>query len=192
MIGDCVHNLRAALDYLAHELVRANGGTPDDHTQFPVHAAPGGVRVHGGIADEALALIEEVQPYAANDEGHRIRAIDLLDRADRGRPIVLAAAATGHNVPSGFGRSRARRRRSSKCGRAPRPLEVGETVHGYTYRSPVLRSKIRTSKCSRTSSIDDPTVEIEFGSIAASVLLGDRLIPWLREQFLPRFEPFFG
>ena len=33
--------------------------------------------------------------------------------------------------------------------------------------------------------------EMHFGRVAASVLIGDKLIPWVREQFLPRFEPFF-
>ena len=32
VLGDCAHNLRSALDYLAYELVRANGGDPDEHT----------------------------------------------------------------------------------------------------------------------------------------------------------------
>ena len=36
VLGDCAHNLRSALDYLAHELVRANGGNPDEDTEFPV------------------------------------------------------------------------------------------------------------------------------------------------------------
>ena len=190
MIGDCVHNLRSALDYLAHELVRANGGTPDHHTQFPVHSSPGGVRVHGGIAEEALALIEEVQPYAANDEGNRIHTINLLDRADRVRPILLAAAATGHNVRSGFGAS-SPAPQIVEVWTSPRPLEVGATVHGYTYRSPFFGEDPNIRVLPHLV-IDDPTVETAFGRIAASVLIGDKLIPWLREQFLPRFEPFFG
>jgi hypothetical protein len=190
MLGDCVHNLRASLDYLAFELVRANGGTPDHHTTFPVHSAPGGVRVHGGVAGEALHLIEEVQPYADTEEGNRIRAVDLLDRADRGRPMLLAAAATGHNRSSVLGGS-SRTPQIVEVWTSDRPLEVGKTVHGYTYNAP-FAGEDPNIKVLPHLVIDDPVVEREFGRVAASILIGDRLIPWLREQFFPRFEQFFG
>jgi len=190
ILGDCVHNLRSSLDYLAFELVRANGGVPDHHTAFPVHSEPGGVRVHGGIADDALALIEEVQPYAASEEGNRIRAIDLLDRADHSRPMLLAAAATGHNRSSGLGAS-SRAPQIVEVWTSDRPLEVGKTVHGYTYNTPFAGEDPAILVLPHLV-IDDPVVESEFGRVAASILVGDKLIPWLREQFFPRFEPFFG
>ena len=137
MIGDCVHNLRSALDYLAHELVRANGGTPDDHTQFPVHAAPGGVRVHGGIADDALAA-------------HRGGA--ALRRERRRQPHPTRSICS--TVPTASGRSCSRPRQpGTTCLRCFGAIEPGaadrrsvdehaaarsrrKTVHGYTYRSP--------------------------------------------------------
>jgi hypothetical protein len=34
ILGDCVHNLRSALDLLVVELVLANGGVPTDYTSF--------------------------------------------------------------------------------------------------------------------------------------------------------------
>ena len=34
LIGDCVHNLRCALDHLAWALVERNGNTPNDRTEF--------------------------------------------------------------------------------------------------------------------------------------------------------------
>jgi hypothetical protein len=36
ILGDAIHNLRSALDHLACELVRANGGTVTDQTAFPI------------------------------------------------------------------------------------------------------------------------------------------------------------
>jgi len=36
IVGDCLHNLRSALDHLAYQLVRVSGGTPNIHTQFPI------------------------------------------------------------------------------------------------------------------------------------------------------------
>lgn len=36
LIGDIVHNARSALDHLAYALVIRDGGTPDEHTYFPI------------------------------------------------------------------------------------------------------------------------------------------------------------
>jgi hypothetical protein len=36
VVGDAVHNLRSSLDHLACELVIAGGGTPSEHTAFPI------------------------------------------------------------------------------------------------------------------------------------------------------------
>src|SRR5262245_47951859 len=58
VLGDCVHNLRAALDHVAHELVRADGGAPGERTHFPVMHADGRAYVWGGVPDEARVLIE--------------------------------------------------------------------------------------------------------------------------------------
>src|SRR4051812_42882611 len=35
--GDAIQNLRSSLDHLAWLLVKANGGTPGDSTQFPIY-----------------------------------------------------------------------------------------------------------------------------------------------------------
>jgi hypothetical protein len=36
IVGDCIHNLRSALDLLAVTLVLGNGEIPTDYTSFPV------------------------------------------------------------------------------------------------------------------------------------------------------------
>jgi hypothetical protein len=189
VLGDCAHNLRAALDYLAHELVRANGGTPDEHTMFPVHAQPGAVHVAGVIADEAMQLIEEVQPYAASDEGNRIHAIDAIDLAARRRLVSLVPAATGHTVPVPAGQH-SPAPQITQVWTTDRPLEPGKTVHGYTYGEPYFGSD-PTVKVLPHLVLAEPVVAQHFGRVAASVLFGDKLIPWVREQYLPRFERFF-
>src|SRR6266511_1608259 len=45
IIGDCVHNLRASLDYIAWELAGANRG--DTETQFPIFISEQGWRRNG-------------------------------------------------------------------------------------------------------------------------------------------------
>jgi hypothetical protein len=71
-IGDAAVNLRGALDYLAGVLVREEGNDPvAAKTQFPIlerqgrekSGAPKPLHVKGGVSDEALKIIDAVQPY---------------------------------------------------------------------------------------------------------------------------------
>lgn len=77
VIGDILHNLRAALDHAAWALVLAEGGIPKRRagsgrppTQFPIHVVePPEVRgfrlpdVTPGLSTEVRRVLEEVQPY---------------------------------------------------------------------------------------------------------------------------------
>lgn len=84
--GDAVHNLRSALDLLVWQLVTVNGGSPGDHTAFPVGrskqgfetALPGCVK---GSAPSVHALLQQLQPYkGGNDAIWRIHRIDVVDK----------------------------------------------------------------------------------------------------------------
>lgn len=67
MIGDVVHNARAALDNLAWSLAR----NPNHHTAFPIWdvapTGPGGQRqqpsIAGGVSAEVKRLVKKAQPY---------------------------------------------------------------------------------------------------------------------------------
>jgi hypothetical protein len=71
-IGDCVHNLRSALDHLAWRLVEISGGTPGSRTVFPIcnPAAPPakGLQISGlnrttPKGGAIFDTMEAVQPY---------------------------------------------------------------------------------------------------------------------------------
>src|SRR5262249_7164580 len=100
MLGDCAHNLRASLDHLANELVRADGGLPGARTQCPVQHAEVRPFVWGGVSDEARELIGAVQPYGGTEDGRRISVIDCLDSADRRGHLELSVGARGHELPA--------------------------------------------------------------------------------------------
>jgi hypothetical protein len=189
VLADCAHNLRAALDHLAHELVRAHGGEPDDDTRFPVITSPGLVAVAGGVGVDALQVVEEVQPYAHTGEGNRILAIDVIDRVAQGRRLDLVPAATGHIVPVPRGRENLAPQ-IRDVWTSDRALEPGKTMFGYTYGEPYFGSDLSV-KVMPHLVLAEPAVVEHFGRIDVSMLFGDKLIPWLREQYLPRFEPFF-
>lgn len=96
--GDCIHNLRSALDHLIWQLVLANGGKPEDlRTAFPVWRSqadfesgrPGDAT---GISDEALDVLYGLKPYkGGNDALWRLHKLDIVDK----HRLVLAVA-TGY------------------------------------------------------------------------------------------------
>lgn len=96
--GDAVQNLRATLDYMARALVVADGRDPKDggrgSTQFPIHltlpARP--LAVHPGISDDALAIIERVQPYKSlAPDKHPLWRLQELSNHDKHRLLHVTA-----------------------------------------------------------------------------------------------------
>jgi hypothetical protein len=69
IIGDCLQNLRSALDYLVWELVLASGNEPGRHNMFPIcateEAFSQSVSRHRlkGVVSDAIAEIKGMQPY---------------------------------------------------------------------------------------------------------------------------------
>lgn len=99
VIGDYLHNARAALDYLAWQLVLASGITPNGRTKFPISKDPrlkkkrrSGVVVEPGVSAPILAVVESLQPYHAPDPAlHPLWLINELSNIDKHRtlhPIV--------------------------------------------------------------------------------------------------------
>ena len=79
IIGDCLFNLRSALDHLAWQLVILDGETPTDQhmTTFPIRKSPFDkkgnripMQLQPAVSNpEILGALETVQPYA--DVGYR-------------------------------------------------------------------------------------------------------------------------
>ena len=78
LIGDCIYNLRSALDHLVWATIVKHGGTPTPRTEFPIFLDPGrysqvdkkGRPVRGsglakleGLPTGAKDCIERLQPY---------------------------------------------------------------------------------------------------------------------------------
>jgi hypothetical protein len=111
LAGDCLHNLRSALDHLAWILVLDNGGTPSDGppgTRFPIirevratgTGAPRPLAIRskvGGASARALALVEDLQPYrSAQDPAlHPLAILNALSNADKHRTLVTVVLDLG-------------------------------------------------------------------------------------------------
>lgn len=68
VIGDCVHNVRSALDYLVWELVAAAGNEGTTRTEFPIFTDPDMYRSNApkkikGVPPTAVAIFEKLQPF---------------------------------------------------------------------------------------------------------------------------------
>jgi hypothetical protein len=107
LVGDCTHNLRSAADSIAQQLVCANGGTPDSGTEFPVFwdadkYKTGAARKIKGMSDEAMTVIERMQPYRRPDPTqHPLYIVHHLDIRDKHKEInVVGCAIRGFAVHS--------------------------------------------------------------------------------------------
>ncbi len=83
ILGDFFYNLRSCLDHLAWQLVLLDGGTPGDHTAFPVirdfgNWKSGGGGVLKGIGKGHFDAIETLQPYPTRNDPCS-RALEVVD-----------------------------------------------------------------------------------------------------------------
>lgn len=99
IVGDLAHNLRSALDYLARQLVLANGSTPDTSTEYPIFWDPkaykaGFARKVRGMSKPAVALIDRTQPYLFPEPTqHPFYAIHHLDIEDKHHDWLIVGSA---------------------------------------------------------------------------------------------------
>jgi hypothetical protein len=105
VIGDCVHNMRAALDYLAWELVGITGNKGTTSNEFPIFTDPRLYRRHApikvlGVPDKAITVFEQLQPfYGPNSDPFHpdwreptrepLALLYALDIADKHRSLNL-------------------------------------------------------------------------------------------------------
>lgn len=94
IIGDCVHNARAAIDYIAWQL--AGSDMNDRTTMFPIFDTPDGW--HDNHAKRikrlplcAKAMIREAQPCFHGKERSALGALRLLDDADKHKLLTVTA-----------------------------------------------------------------------------------------------------
>lgn len=97
MLGDCIHNLRSALDHLICQLTLLDGGTMADceQTQFPIASKCEGqfesMANHRipGLSKKHRAMVKRLQPYHRGDGAwkHPLAILADLSNADKHRLI---------------------------------------------------------------------------------------------------------
>lgn len=106
--GDVVHNLRASLDYIAHELIRANNGTPTIRTQFPVSLSEDEfvneavtLKRLTGISIKGLKVISAFQPFRLDpgkEKDHPLWLLTKLSNMDKHRTLALSGVGAQSTV----------------------------------------------------------------------------------------------
>jgi hypothetical protein len=95
MLGDALYNLRAALDYLAQELVVAAGNEPSGQTAFPIFDTADeywermGRKVKG-MRQSAIEAINRIQPYEGGFS-HALWQLHRLNNIDKHRVLLTIA-----------------------------------------------------------------------------------------------------
>lgn len=112
IIGDCLQNMRVALDHLAWVLAESTGEEPPHHTSFPIYLNPdafhernkagkatgrSGLRRIEAIPDEAQTIIEKLQPYHDDDpDTHPLWILNEYSRIDRHRTLSVMYALSDY------------------------------------------------------------------------------------------------
>lgn len=111
ILGDALHNLRAALDHCFCVLIEANGGKPTSHSKFPIRktqidcAAALNGQVKGARVSKAVAdfIVDELQPYPGG-KGEDIFTLHMLDIADKHTNLIdVSSGFQGTVVVDGVG-----------------------------------------------------------------------------------------
>jgi hypothetical protein len=96
IIGDALHNLRSALDYVMYGLSTA----PDEHTKFPIYETRDKLQsaVNGGLKSKASAdviklIVDTIQPYETGD-GELLLNLHRLNNVDKHRLLIAKTQLT--------------------------------------------------------------------------------------------------
>ncbi len=170
LLGDAIHNLRSALDHVIWQLVVLNGEEPGAHNQWPLcrsregYLKPrkkGGVSVREtflrGVAKDARAIIDRLQPYRAGPDldRHFLSSLAPLSNADKHR-VIQAGFLGIHEFPEGF---------------LARSEDVGEPLEG-TFTSGPLEAGAYVVDCLLAITGPNPQVKMQ-GNLTLVVGFGE-------------------
>ena len=112
ILGDCIHNLRSALDHLAYQLIVLNKKTPNNRSSFPIRRHPPRKRwkwwgktpfLLANAGTSTNQIIESIQPYKGTDIGRRLAELRDLDNIDKHRHVLLTFQAVDAASTAWFG-----------------------------------------------------------------------------------------
>lgn len=194
ILGDCVHNLRSALDHLAWELVRISERGPGRRTQFPIlDSAPMQrrclvkrqvpVTIRPSVREEIRRLVEHVQPYSGTEAGQWLWQLNELDVVDKHRHLIVTMSAIDTAWTATPDASEL-----PLIKLLPAPLAHNEVVATVTY--PVSRNEPDPHLHFQLGVRFDRSVGARFDRQPLRSVLGN-IIWTVEDEVVPLFAPFF-
>jgi hypothetical protein len=192
IVGECLHNLRSALDHIVWQLVLANKQTPIKENQFPICETPFGFKSQisrnrlRGVSVNAETLIENLQPYNTgkpDPQFHPLWVLNQLMNIDKHRMLTLASVRGAHlgaDIMNPEGQIIAN---------VPTPDILRDGAHIVIAAPANIIEPEKVSVQFKTQLYvtfeDAPVTDLEMNSIMSG------LVKFLKEYIVPRFEPFF-
>jgi hypothetical protein len=198
IIGECLYDLRSALDHLAVAMAprnrKASAAFPVESTD-PWEKDAAGNFVHDedrrhsftsklkGMPDEVVAMIKAAQPYRREDSVlETLSLISRLENADKHRQLIVLGhgVADARSVVTVGGEAI----KQGTAGFRPDGAEVAK----FGFRNHVPRESEVTVEVSGTATIAIKVADIDgyFGMPESlEVLIG-----WMRNSVIPDFTPF--
>jgi hypothetical protein len=197
IIGECLYDLRSALDHIVWQLVLRNGVTPNHENMFPICLTPDGFarsvkknRLRG-VSVPAHALIESLQPYktpATDTHLHPLWVLNQLMNIDKHRALTLAAIRSGKNDVSFIGEDG----RIIEDGDRFITSKIPEILRDGTHvviDAPDIPEPEKVSVQFKTQLFvafeDAPVTDLEVNTIMNGVF------KFVKNRLVPSFEPFF-
>ena len=98
ILGDCLHNLRSALDHLVWQVALLDGNTPDRNAQYPIASKSErqfedmAKRQLAGLNDRHRAMIKDTQPFhrGADAATHPLSMLANLSNTDKHQVVHTA------------------------------------------------------------------------------------------------------
>lgn len=193
MIGDCVHNMRASLDYIAWEL--AGYDIKDATTMFPICGTADefnkkGIKRIKRLPSDAQAAIERLQPYNTRYGGQLLALgpLNSLDIADKHKLLTVAVAVAEYVTaePCTAGNLNASKYRFGMRVFPDARLEHNAVVATYSIFPPVPHMEVHFKV----------TPQVQFGKIPgfpkhAFVIPNLKLMLESVDTAIKRLRPFF-
>ena len=118
-VGEAIHNLRCALDYLVFELARHDTpSVPNAKTQFPICDSPQHFKQKlghwlKGVSSSHIDSLESLQPYAGRNHLRWLKTLRDTSNRDKHRTLVATTDIASATVRMGRGLVPLRKRRGS-------------------------------------------------------------------------------
>ena len=93
IIGDCIHNLRSALDHLAFQVAWLSSGAGSPQGQTKLFIQSDRIKINTSLRSDCRQILDSIQPNQRPALLPVLRHVDALDRIDKHRHLHLLVAA---------------------------------------------------------------------------------------------------